>query len=68
MIYHPIQLPVMTAHGVGFKLPNVPLLTARRTSFSGAANMKFAARQPNRGQTYSRVISLAVGMAQYCFG
>jgi len=36
--YHPVQLPVMTAHGVGFKLPNVPIRTALRTSCSGANN------------------------------
>ena len=77
----------MTAHGVGFKLPNVPLLTALRTSLIGAKiycilmsgrdedkrwhsecirvtlrspeNIKLAAKQPMRGQTYSRTMTCA---------
>ena len=39
MTHHPQQLPVMTAQGVGLRLPSVPLLTALRTSFTGATKV-----------------------------
>jgi hypothetical protein len=40
-IYHPMQVPVMTAHGVGFNTPSVPLSTAARTSFTGAIDVRY---------------------------
>jgi len=36
---HPALLPIIKAHGVGFKLPKDPFLTASRTSFTGAGKV-----------------------------
>jgi hypothetical protein len=45
-VTHPMQLPVMNAHGVGLSVPSVPMVIECRTDLSGAANMKLATIMP----------------------
>eukprot|EP00984_Skeletonema_dohrnii_P022840 scaffold11933_cov117-Skeletonema_dohrnii-CCMP3373.AAC.12 len=61
-----MQLPVINAHGVGFNTPSVPTEMARRTDWSGAANMMLATMQPRRGQTYSRTMTLGASIFEEC--
>jgi len=58
----PRQLPSMKAQGVGLSGPSVPMEMAWWTERRGAENIMLATMQPKRGQMYSRMMMLAVGI------
>lgn len=59
---HPRQLPSMNAQGVGLSGPSVPMEMAWWTERRGAENMMLATMHPKRGQMYSRMMTVGVGI------
>jgi len=62
----PRQLPSMKAQGVGLSGPSVPVEMAWWTEWRGAENIMLANMHPRRGQMYSRIITLGVGILDDC--